>query len=63
MKKTILILNLILLLVYFSYTSIGDRTNTLPNPYLKQTNVATGKDEYLHANQLDGDEYERAGRL
>lgn len=45
------------------YTSIGERTNTVPNPYLKRKNPSTGKDEYLHADQLDNDEYERAGRL
>lgn len=46
------------------YTSIGDRTNTLPNPYLKRISSVGGKDEYLHADQLiDGDEHERAGRL
>lgn len=45
------------------YTSIGDRTNTVPNPHLKRTNAITGKDEYLHADHLIDDEYERAGRL
>lgn len=48
----------------FRYTSIGDRTNTVPNPYLKRTNLVTGKDEYLHADQLiNEDEHERAGRI
>ncbi|XP_055316492.1 FAD synthase-like isoform X2 [Sitodiplosis mosellana] len=46
------------------YTSVGDRTNTVPNPYLKRANSIPGKDEYLHADQLiNADEYERAGRL
>ncbi|XP_031637727.1 FAD synthase [Contarinia nasturtii] len=46
------------------YTSIGDRTNTLPNPHLKRISSVTGRDEYLHADQLiDEDEHERAGRL
>lgn len=35
----------------------------MPNPQLKRANAVTGKEEYLHADQLDGDEYERAGRL
>ncbi|XP_058128770.1 uncharacterized protein LOC131271376 isoform X2 [Anopheles coustani] len=45
------------------YTSIGDKTNTVPNPHLKVDN----NDEeatYLPAYALkDGDKYERAGRL
>lgn len=46
------------------YTSIGDRTNTVPNPFLKRTNTITGKDEFLHADQLiNEDEHERAGRF
>lgn len=45
------------------YTSVGERTNTVPNPYLKRKNPLNGKDEYLHADQLENDEYERAGRL
>uniref|UniRef100_A0AAG5CZL0 FAD synthase n=1 Tax=Anopheles atroparvus TaxID=41427 RepID=A0AAG5CZL0_ANOAO len=45
------------------YTSIGDKTNTIPNPHLK----VESKDEeatYLPAYALkDADKYERAGRL
>lgn len=52
------------LFLKFSYTSVGDRTNTVPNPYLKRTNLLSGKDEFLHADQLiNEDEHERAGRL
>lgn len=49
--------------LFHRYTSVGERTNTVPNPYLKRKNSLTGKDEYLHADQLENDEYERAGRL
>lgn len=46
------------------YTSIGERTNTKPNPYLLRKNSITGEDEYLHADQLiDRDEFERSGRF
>ncbi|KAL1397139.1 hypothetical protein pipiens_009985 [Culex pipiens pipiens] len=45
------------------YTSIGDKTNTIPNPYLKRTGN-NGEEMYLAAFQLEeGDQYERAGRL
>lgn len=49
---------------YCRYTSIGDRSNTRPNPHLMRKNVITGKEEYLHAsNLIDMDEFERAGRF
>lgn len=45
------------------YTSIGDKTNTIPNPHLKQTGTS-GEIVYKPAYCLtDGDEFERAGRL
>ncbi|XP_050087737.1 FAD synthase-like [Anopheles aquasalis] len=46
------------------YTSIGDRTNTIPNPYLKVEEDSTGDITYLPAYTLkDADKHERAGRL
>lgn len=48
----------------FRYTSIGDKTNTLPNPNLLRRNTVTGEEEFMHADQLlDQDNLERAGRL
>ncbi|XP_058059578.1 FAD synthase-like [Anopheles bellator] len=45
------------------YTSIGDRTNTIPNPHLK-IETSTGDETYRPAYTLkDADKYERAGRL
>lgn len=45
------------------YTSIGDKTNTIPNPNLKCTGK-TGELFYLPAYHLhDADKFERAGRL
>uniref|UniRef100_A0A182NQI2 FAD synthase n=1 Tax=Anopheles dirus TaxID=7168 RepID=A0A182NQI2_9DIPT len=45
------------------YTSIGDRTNTIPNPHLKVVSD-DGSEEYLPAYTLkDADKHERAGRL
>lgn len=47
-----------------SYTSLGDKINTVPNPHLKYFNEATGKDDYYPAYHLkNADAYERAGRL
>lgn len=47
-----------------SYTSLGDKTNTVPNPHLKYFNKDTGKIEYYPAHHLkDGDAFERVGRL
>ncbi|CAO1393028.1 unnamed protein product [Diamesa hyperborea] len=48
----------------FGYTSIGDKTNTIPNPHLKRIN---SKDDnlstYLPAYELiNSDDLERAGR-
>ncbi|XP_312180.5 FAD synthase isoform X2 [Anopheles gambiae] len=47
------------------YTSIGDRTNTIPNPHLKVEADSSGEEvTYLPAYTLqDADKYERAGRL
>ncbi|XP_040155044.1 FAD synthase-like [Anopheles arabiensis] len=46
------------------YTSIGDRTNTIPNPHLKVEADSSGEVTYLPAYTLqDADKYERAGRL
>ncbi|KAG4068851.1 hypothetical protein HA402_004999 [Bradysia odoriphaga] len=46
------------------YTSLGDKTNTVPNPHLKYFNNDTGKTEYYPAYYLkDADAYERVGRL
>uniref|UniRef100_A0A182PTK6 FAD synthase n=1 Tax=Anopheles epiroticus TaxID=199890 RepID=A0A182PTK6_9DIPT len=45
------------------YTSIGDRTNTIPNPHLK-VETDSGEVTYLAAYTLqDADRYERAGRV
>ncbi|XP_053670638.1 FAD synthase-like [Anopheles nili] len=45
------------------YTSIGDQSNTIPNPHLK-VEMANGDVTYLPAfNLRDADKYERAGRL
>lgn len=45
------------------YTSIGDRTNTIPNPNLKRIGKS-GELYYLPAYHLgDADKFERAGRL
>ncbi|XP_052867042.1 FAD synthase-like [Anopheles cruzii] len=45
------------------YTSIGDRTNTIPNPHLK-IETSSGDETYHPAYTLkDADKYERAGRL
>lgn len=47
-----------------SYTSLGDKTNTVPNPHLKYLNNETGKEEYHPAYHLkNADEYERVGRF
>lgn len=47
-----------------SYTSLGDKTNTVPNPHLKYYNTNTGKDEYHPAYQLtNADDLERVGRF
>lgn len=47
-----------------SYTSVGDKLNTIPNPTLKRLNPVTGEEEYAHADQLvDMDHLERAGRI
>lgn len=44
------------------YTSIGDKTNTVPNPYLKRTGKS-GNIIYIAAYHLqDSDNLERAGR-
>lgn len=46
------------------YTSIGDKTNTIPNPYLRYVDEITGITRYKAAYELkNGDEVERAGRL
>ncbi|XP_050071139.1 FAD synthase-like [Anopheles maculipalpis] len=45
------------------YTSIGDRTNTIPNPHLR-VEVDGEEETYLPAYSLQhADKYERAGRL
>lgn len=45
------------------YTSIGDQTNTVPNPYLKRTGKF-GETNYIAAYHLqDSEKLERAGRL
>ncbi|XP_052889635.1 FAD synthase-like [Anopheles moucheti] len=45
------------------YTSIGDRTNTIPNPHLK-VEADSEQVTYLPAYTLqEADKYERAGRL
>lgn len=52
-----------LILSYSSYTSLGDRDNTIPNPYLKRKDVVTGIVSYRPAYELeDADHLERAGR-
>lgn len=43
------------------YSSIGDRSNTIPNPYLKIKTHYTVT--YKPAKELDNDLLERAGRL
>uniref|UniRef100_A0A336KMK0 FAD synthase n=1 Tax=Culicoides sonorensis TaxID=179676 RepID=A0A336KMK0_CULSO len=46
------------------YTSIGDKSNTIPNPYLKFVDAKTGEIRYKPAFELkNGDAIERAGRL
>lgn len=47
------------------YTSIGNKKNTKPNPYLRLIDVTTGKTvAYRHGHELlDNDELERAGRF
>ncbi|XP_037809231.1 probable FAD synthase [Lucilia sericata] len=47
------------------YTSIGNKKNTKPNPYLRLIDVTTGKVvNYRHGHELlDNDELERAGRF
>jgi len=46
------------------YTSLGDTTNTVPNPHLKYFNRDTGKDDYHPAYQLkNADDLERVGRF
>lgn len=46
------------------YTSIGDKSNTIPNPHLKYVDSNTGEVKYKPAYKLtDGDSLERAGRL
>lgn len=48
----------------YSYTSLGDKTNTVPNPHLKYFNSDTGTDDYHPAYRLkDADALERVGRL
>lgn len=45
------------------YTSIGDKTNTIPNPNLKRTGTS-GEISYIAAYHLqNADKLERAGRL
>ncbi|XP_058455263.1 FAD synthase-like [Malaya genurostris] len=45
------------------YTSIGDKSNTIPNPHLKRIGEC-GEYTYLPAYQLqEADKYERAGRM
>lgn len=45
------------------YTSIGDTTNTIPNPHLKVEDSVTGDISYRPAYELkDADGLERAGR-
>ena len=48
----------------FSYTSIGDITNTVPNPHLKFI-TEDGTESYLPAYKLvdPTDQWERQGRL
>lgn len=45
------------------YTSVGDKTNTVPNPHLKFIDSKTGDILYKPACDLTNDEWERAGRL
>lgn len=46
------------------YTSLGDKTNTIPNPHLKFIESKTGNIFYKPAFELkNADEWERAGRL
>lgn len=46
------------------YTSLGDKTNTIPNPHLKFIDSKTGNYFYKPACDLkNSDEWERAGRL
>ncbi|XP_063710036.1 FAD synthase-like [Culicoides brevitarsis] len=46
------------------YTSIGDKTNTIPNPHLRYEDEKTGVVRYKAAYELrNGDAFERAGRL
>lgn len=48
----------------FRYTSLGDKTNTIPNPHLKQVNSQTGEVFYQPAYKLENaDALERLGRL
>ncbi|XP_055378234.1 FAD synthase [Condylostylus longicornis] len=44
------------------YTSLGDRSNTKPNPHLKIVNPVTGEITFRPAYELTRDELERAGR-
>lgn len=45
-----------------SYTSLGDKTNTIPNPHLKYLNKE-GNEEYHPAYYLKDDALERVGRF
>lgn len=50
--------------ITFRYTSLGDKTNTVPNPHLKRVNNQTGEISYRPAFELDdADALERLGRL
>lgn len=44
------------------YTSIGDKTNTIPNPHLQYRDLSTDQIAYRPAYELKDDRLERAGR-
>lgn len=47
-----------------SYTSLGEKTNTLPNPHLMYFDETTGQNSYRPAYMLKhSDELERIGRF
>lgn len=46
------------------YTSLGDQTNTRPNPHLRYVDAATGREAYRPAHTLrHANNLERVGRF
>lgn len=44
------------------YTSLGDKSNTIPNPHLQYDDPETGTSTYRKACEMTDDTLERAGR-